>query len=801
MPASTSAPADTAARLSVPVQGMSCVRCAARIEERLADLDGVESAAVTFADERARVSYDPDRVGGDAIVAAIERAGYSVPPTTLRLRIGGMTCAACAGRVERALRHSPGVISAQVNPSSELATAAVVPGVATDAALIAAVETAGYRAELAPSAAAEQRAAERADRRRDRREGLLLLASAACTAPLMAPMVLAPLGVSASLPGWLQLVLAALVQFVAGGRFYRSAWAALRDRSANMDVLVTIGTSAAFALSLVHLQRGGHLYFESAAAIITFVRLGKWLEARAKRSTTGAIRALMALRPDTARVRRGDREVEVAPETVSRGEIVLVRPGERIPVDGVICAGESTVDESLLTGESLPVSKTRDDAVTAGTINGDGGLEIEATEVGDESTLARIVALIQDAQTSKAPVQQTVDRVSAIFVPTIIGIAALTLVGWWLAGVAVDTALLRAVAVLVIACPCALGLATPAALMVGTGIAARAGILIKDAQALERTRDIDVVVFDKTGTLSQGRPEVTATLAEDPDAVLALAAAAQRSSEHPLAEAIRRAASERDLGHEVAAATSFQALPGRGIVAQVDGQEVVIGSERLMRERGVGLDAYAESAAEQRAAGMSVMWVSRERALLGVIAVGDRLRESAAEAVARLAQAGIRAAILTGDHHAVAERVADQLGVNEVFAERLPEDKADAIAAMRRGGDIVAMVGDGVNDAPALAAADVSFAMGSGTDVAMQTASVTLMRPDPTLVADAIAISRATRRTVSQNLAWAFAYNCVGIPLAALGLLTPMVAGAAMALSSVSVVTNALLLRLRLPDR
>jgi Cu+-exporting ATPase len=780
-------------RATLPIDGMSCVSCAAQIETVLQKIDGVGEAVVNFAAENATISYDPSRVDVEHLASTIERAGYRVPPETVRLRIGGMTCATCAGRIEQVLRRQSGVLSAQVNLASELATVATIRGTTSSVRLIEAIERAGYRAELAVSAAAEREAADRAEGLRARRELWALLGAAALTAPLIAPMVLAPFGIQWTLPGWFQLALATPVQLIAGARFYRGAWSALRAGGANMDVLVALGTTAAFGLSLVLLASGGHLYFEGAAAIITFVRLGKWLEARAKHSTTRAIRALMALKPETARVRRQDREVEVPAEAVGRGEIVVIRPGERVPVDGIIVEGESQLDESLITGESLPVFKGIGGNVTGGSINGDGLLAVETTRVGEESMLARIVALIQDAQGSKAPIQRTVDRVAAVFVPVVVGVAALTLLGWLLAGASIEAAVINAVAVLIIACPCALGLATPAALMVGTGAAARAGILIKDAQALELTLAVDTVVLDKTGTLTEGRPEVLEVAADDRDELLRLVAAAQHGSEHPLAEAIRRAASERGL--EIPQATGFKALPGKGVEARLNGREVTVGSPRLMAERKVDLSEYQDRAAELEAVGMTVIWACDGNRLLGGIALGDKPRASSHRALARLKAEGVETVMLTGDNRAAAETVGKALGVSRVIAEVLPEDKAREIVSLHTQGRTVAMVGDGINDAPALAAADVGFAMGTGTDVAMHTAGVTLMRPEPTLIADAISISRATRRKIRQNLFWAFVYNTVGIPLAASGFLTPMFAGAAMALSSVSVVTNALLLR------
>jgi Cu+-exporting ATPase len=502
----------------------------------------------------------------------------------------------------------------------------------------------------------------------------------------------------------------------------------------------------------------------------------------------------MELRPEVARVRRGDLVLEVPPETVARGEIVVVRPGERVPVDGRIIEGASQLDESLLTGESLPQTKEVGDPVTGGSINGDGLLAIETTRVGDETTLARIVSMVEDAQGAKAPIQRTVDRVSAVFVPIVIAIALVTWVAWLLASGDMEKALIYAVSVLVIACPCALGLATPAALMVGTGAAARAGILIKDAEALEQTHKVDVVVFDKTGTLTEGKPKVSQVLAEDKKHVLQVAAACQYGSEHPLAQAIVNAANDEESNKSLAA-SEFQAIAGKGVRAIVNGKEVFVGSPRLMREHDVSTSSWDSQAAALEAEGMTLVWVAQEGQALGAIAIGDAPRPSAQLAIKRLKDIGVKTVMLTGDNQAAANTIGSKLGISEVIAEVLPEDKAAKVSELREQGHVVAMVGDGVNDAPALAAADVGLAMSSGSDVAMHTAGVTLMRPKPGLVADAIGISGATTRKIRQNLFWAFAYNTIGIPLAALGFLSPMLAGGAMALSSVSVLGNALLLR------
>ena len=803
---------DTTAReIDLPIEGMTCASCAVRLEKALGKMAGVDLATVNFASEKARVRFDPGQVDPAAIAAAVARAGFDVPTASARLAIGGMTCATCAGRVEKALGRVPGVSAAQVNLASEIATVAFSPGVVAVPTLIAAVERAGYEASEAGSAAERDAERDAANARRARRDLILLAGSAALTVPLLAPMLLALFGVHAMLPGWLQLALATPVQVVAGARFYRGAWSALRAATGNMDLLVALGTTAAFGLSLVTLATapGAHLYFEASAAVITLVLLGKHLESRAKRKTTDAIRALMALRPETARILRDGAELEVPADAVATGDIVVIRPGERVPIDGVVVSGESQVDESLVTGESLPVPKGPEDPVTGGAINGDGLLHVRATHVGADSLLSRVVALVEGAQATKAPVQRLVDKVAAVFVPVVVAIAALTFTGWLVAGAPAGVALIHAVAVLVIACPCALGLATPTALMVGTGAAAKAGILIRDAEALERAHAVTVVVFDKTGTLTEGRPDVRAVIPApanpDADALLALAAAVQAGSEHPLGRAIVRAAQERALA--CPAATGFRAVPGRGITATVAGAAVHIGSRRYLDDLGVDRTPLEERAVALEGEGMTAMWVAAQGeadaalALVGLIAAGDRPRETARAAIDGLRARGVQTIMLTGDNARTAQVVADALGVDRVLAEVLPGDKAAEVQRLRGEGAVVAMVGDGVNDAPALAAADVGFAMATGSDVAMETAGVTLMRPEPTLVADAIAVSRATVRKIRQNLFWAFFYNVIGIPLAAAGLLSPVVAGAAMAASSVSVVTNALLLKRWRPTR
>ena len=705
----------------------------------------------------------------------------------LTLQVSGMSCASCVRRVEKALQAVPGVQQASVNLATEKASVKALPNVPVDA-LTAALDKAGYPATAVESASAPPAP--------EPSGGLPAwwpaAAGAALSLPLMLPMLL-----GVALPGWLQLLLATPVQFVLGARFYRAGWAALKAGSGNMDLLVALGTSAAYGLSVYLLARHPghtHLYFEASAAVITLVLLGKFLEHRAKRQTTDAIRALHALRPATARVLRGDVEVEVPLAEVRVGDLVAVRPGDRIAVDGEIVSGRSHVDESLITGESLPVAKSEGQRVTGGAINAEGALTVRTTAIGAETALARIIRMVESAQAAKAPIQRIVDRVSAVFVPIVLVLAALTFAGWWLHAGDAEQALVNAVAVLVIACPCALGLATPTTLMAGTGVAARQGILIKDAEALELAHAVTVVVFDKTGTLTVGQPTLTAILpAQDVsrEEVLQQAAALQRSSSHPLALAVLAEAR----GLAALPVEQARALPGRGVEGVVRGRPLALGSARLAQERGVLGGTLAAEARQLEAEGHTVSWLVEGSRLLGLLAFGDRIKDSAAEAVAQLQARGIRTVMLTGDSRGAAAGVARQLGIGEVHAEVLPGDKAAAVQALRDGGAVVAFVGDGLNDGPALAAASVGFAMAGGADVATEAAGVTLMRGDPRLVVDALDISHRTYAKIRQGLFWAFAYNVVGIPLAAFGLLSPVIAGAAMAFSSVSVVANALSLK------
>ncbi|HWP18042.1 MAG TPA: heavy metal translocating P-type ATPase [Burkholderiaceae bacterium] len=792
--------ATTSTELALPVEGMTCASCVGRVERALAKVPGVRQAQVNLATETASVQAAPAAL--PQLVRAVREAGYDVPRRTLQLQIGGMTCASCVGRVERALTRTPGVLSASVNLATESATVETLASVAPQT-LREAVRQAGYDARLP-----EQPATAAPHARRDT-EGRAVALAALLSLPLVVPMVGDLFGRHWMLPGWAQWLLATPVQFWLGARFYRAGWKALRAGTGNMDLLVALGTSAAYGLSAwLWLQDPDgmpHLYFESAAVVITLVLLGKWLEARAKRRTTDAIRALQALRPETARVVRDGQERNVPIAEVRVGDLVVVRPGERVPVDGVVVEGRTHADESMLTGESLPVSKEPGDRMTAGSVNAEGLVRLRTAAIGAETALARIVRLVESAQAVKPPIQRVVDRVSAVFVPVVVAVAVLTWLGWGLASGDWSAAVLPAVAVLVIACPCALGLATPAAIMAGTGTAARHGILIKDAQALEVAHGVQVVAFDKTGTLTEGRPRLAALLVSGmapEDEVLSLAAALQAGSEHPLAHAVVEAARARGL--HAPAADGVQAVAGRGVSARVRGRELRLGSSRWMDELGVDRSMLQGEAERLQAEGRTVSWLadlSDRPRLIALLAFGDTLKASADEAVAALHARGIRTVLVSGDNVGSARAVATRLGIDEVRAEVLPGDKATIVAELRAAGRRVAMVGDGINDAPALAAADVGMAMSSGTDVAMHAAGITLMRGDPALVADALDISRRTTRKIHQNLFWAFVYNVVGIPLAAFGLLNPVVAGAAMALSSVSVVTNALLLTRWKPAR
>ena len=705
------------------------------------------------------------------------------PGTHLSLGVSGMTCAACATRIEKVLRRLPGVAEANVNLATEVARVDGDSRV-TRAAVEAAIHKAGYgvRAEAA-----------RADDSAGlRRELIAILIGGALTLPLVAPMLGALFDTHVMLPAWWQLALAAPVQFWLGAPFYVGAWKALRGGTANMDVLVALGTSAAYGLSF-YLMLGGevHLYFESAAVIIVLVRLGKWLESRAKRRTLRALEALESLRPTEALVRgtHGDEIVPIA--ALKAGDLLVVKPGARIAADGSVAEGRSAVDQSLLTGESRPVEVEAGDHVIGGAINGDGLLLVRVTATGAESMLSRIVRMVAEAQGAKAPIQRLVDRISAVFVPAVLIIALITVAGWVIAGHGWEAAILHAVAVLVIACPCALGLATPTAIMVGTGVGAKNGILIRDAVALETAGATTLMAFDKTGTLTIGKPTLSEIVPAEGiarDKALALAAALQGGANHPLAHAVTEAAAALALP----AATDLVTLPGRGVSGRIDGRNLLLGNARLMQERDIDTAALGDAAERLLAQGNSLSYLAEGGRALALLAFGDAPKPGVKAALAALHKLGIRSLMLTGDNVAAARHLAQEIGLDDIRADLLPQDKVKAVADLRAQGEVVAMVGDGINDAPALAAADLGIAMATGTDVAIETAGIALMRGDPLLAPAAIDLARATKRKIVQNLVWAFLFNVLGIPLAALGGLTPIIAGAAMAASSVTVVTNAL---------
>ncbi len=720
----------------------------------------------------------------------------------LDIGIGGMTCSSCVSRVEKVLKKVPGVETATVNLATESARIVYAPGEQMEALLRRAVRDAGYEPRAADAAIDAPDASLWA--------GFMPVGiGLALSVPLVVPMVGDLLGKHWMLPALWQFLLATPIQFVLGARFYKAGWGALKALTGNMDLLVALGTTAGWALSMwlwltAEPDTIVHLYFEVSAVVITLVLLGKWLEARVKRQTTSAIRALHALRPDVAHLMGLDGEVDVPVAEVLVGDRIVVKPGERFPVDGKLLEGHTQIDESMLTGEPLPVSREAGDKLTGGSINGDGRVVMQVSAVGSGTVLSNIIRLVEDAQAAKAPIQRLVDQVSSVFVPVVLVIALATLLGWWLSGYAFEMALIHAVAVLVIACPCALGLATPAAIMAGTGVAAKNGILIKDAQALELAHKVDVVVFDKTGTLTLGRPELTAFVVVpgmDEDEVLKIAASLQSGSEHPLARAVLTSAQARGLAF--AAPGNVHAVPGHGTEGEVGGRSFLIGSLRWMDLLKVDMRAVARQTTDWQEKGATVSAMAERTAtglsLRALMAFGDEPKPGAKEALAALRASGIRVVMITGDNRGAAEAMARRLGLRpeegEVMAEVLPGDKAARVMALKEGGHTVAMVGDGVNDAPALAAADVGMAMGNGTDVAMHAAGITLMRGDPLLVAAALTISSRTVAKIRQNLFWAFVYNAAGIPLAALGFLSPVIAGAAMAMSSVSVVTNALLLK------
>ena len=790
-------------KITLKVLGMECSACVARVERALNKMEGVGGAAVNFAVGNVTINYDRGRVGVDDLIKVIVDQGYRVPTSRVELKIGGMTCAACSARVERTLSGMEGVFKANVNLAMERATVEYDPGRVSPAELKKAVVDAGYRAEDAevrPDGDSEKLERER----ETRRQLTLFILSAAFSLPLLSMMFADLFGFH--LPALLhnkifQFALATPVQFIAGYQFYRGAYSSLRHGSANMDVLVAMGTSAAYFYSVATtFFFPGHVYYETGAIIITLILLGKMLESIAKGRTSEAIKKLMGLQARTARVVRDGKETDIPVEDVVKGDLVLVRPGEKVPVDGSVKDGFSSVDESMLTGESLPVDKKPGDEVIGGTINKHGSFRFEATRVGSETALAQIIRIVEEAQGSKAPIQRLADVISAYFVPTVVGVALLTFLTWYFI---VDPgnfsrALINFTAVLVIACPCALGLATPTSIMVGTGRGAENGILIKGGEHLEKAHSLNTIVLDKTGTITRGEPSLTDVIAVgeiSEKEMLRLVASAEKGSEHPLGEAIVKGAREK--GIDLADPQGFEAVPGQGIVARIDGRDLLIGNRRLMNSRNIDISDLEKWADRLEGEGKTSMLVAVNGSPAGAVAVADTVKDSSAEAIGALHQMGIKTIMLTGDNRRTAEAIARQVGIpaENVLAEVLPQDKAREVSRLKEEGFMVGMVGDGINDAPALATADIGFAIGTGTDVAMEAADITLIKGDLRGVAASIRLSRGTMRNIKQNLFWALFYNSLGIPVAAMGFLSPVLAGAAMAFSSVSVVSNALRLK------
>ncbi|MFQ5913224.1 MAG: heavy metal translocating P-type ATPase [Nitrospinota bacterium] len=803
------------ARVDLPVTGMTCGACVSRVEKGLSSLTGVTSATVNFGTERASVQFDPQRLSITDLIGQVEEIGYGVASAKVALPIQGMTCASCVEKVERSLRALPGVLSAAVNLGTERASVECIPDLAPISALRAAVESVGYR----PLEVSEEELTDR-EREARQREIRLLQWKFTFSALLSALVILGSMhGLSALAPPWLRnfYVLWALttpIQFWAGWQFYRGAWAAARHGSADMNTLIAVGTSAAYLYSVGatllpdFFRRSGidpQVYFETAAVIITLILLGRLLEAQAKGRTSEAIKKLMGLRAKTARVIRDGEERDIPVGEVRVGDLVVVRPGEKVPVDGMIREGRSSLDESMLTGESLPVDKGPGDEVIGATLNKTGSFTFEARKVGKETALAQIIKLVEEAQGRKAPIQRLADKIAGVFVPIVIILAVATFFIWLGFGPmpAFNFALLNFVAVLIIACPCALGLATPTAIMVGTGRGAESGILIKGGESLEKARYIQTIVFDKTGTLTQGQPEVTDLVAANgfsTDDVLHLAGSAERSSEHPLGEAIIRKAQEREI--LLSDPEDFWAVPGLGVQATVDGQSVLLGNAKFLQDEGVEISKLLPAAEVQAEKGRTPMFLAVDKVLAGLLALADTPKENSRDAVEALHRLGLEVAMITGDDRRTAEAIAKEVGIDRVLAQVLPEDKALEIKRLQSEGKVVAMVGDGINDAPALAQADVGIALGTGTDVAIEASDITLIAGDLMGVVNAIRLSRRTLRTIKQNLFWAFAYNTAGIPIAAgilypffTLLLNPMVASLAMAFSSVSVLSNSLRLR------
>ena len=804
--------------ITIPVTGMTCANCALNIERGIKKLSGITEANVNFATEQASVSFDSDEIQIQDVVEKIHDAGYGVPKATVELPVTGMTCANCALTIERTLKKRvPGVVSASVNFASERARVEYIPSVATIDDMIAAIEKAGYGA-IRPDEVLGDEDAELAARNAEiQNQTRKFLVGVLFTAPLFFLSMGRDFGLlglwsHAVWVNWLFLTLATPVQFYTGWDYYTGGWKSLKNGSANMDVLVAMGSSVAYFYSLallIYPPLGEHVYFETSAVIITLIKLGKMLESRTKGKTGGAIRKLMGLRPKTATILENGKERDIPLSLVSVGDIVIVHPGESIPVDGLVLEGESSVDESMLTGEPIPVDKTPGNQVAGGTINGQGRLKFEATRVGKDTALARIIRLVQEAQGSKAPIQALADRVAAVFVPAVIGIALLTFILWWAIGGDFVPSMIRMVAVLVIACPCALGLATPTAIMAGTGKGAEKGLLFKNSEALEMATKLDTIVLDKTGTITVGKPSVvnvivSDALVKDEQELLKIGASVERGSEHPLGRAIVKEAEKR--GIDLFEPDHFKSSSGLGVQARINGQEVLVGKPNWFDEMGLNFDHAKDHITSLQAEGKTVMMVVVDQKLAGLIAVADTIKPESRETIGQLHGANLKVVMLTGDNVQTAKAIASEVGIDDLFAEVRPEEKSSKIRELQDNGEKVGMVGDGINDAPALAQADVGLAIGTGTDVAIETGDVILVSGNLSGVSRAIQLSRATMKTVRQNLFWAFFYNIILIPVAAgvlypfgflpefLRQLHPMLAALAMAVSSITVVSNSLLL-------
>ncbi|WP_077706083.1 heavy metal translocating P-type ATPase [Virgibacillus dokdonensis] len=784
--------------VTVGVTGMTCAACSSRIEKVLNKVDGVE-AQVNLTTEKANLDYDPEKVSLEDITEKIEKLGYGVETEKVEFDITGMTCAACSNRIEKVLSKQQGVENATVNLANETAVIEYQPSFIDEEKFIGIVEKLGYQAQ--PKANKEEKQSHK--EKQIQRMKTKLIISAILSIPLLVTMLDHLFGLS--LPSifmnpWFQFALATPVQFIIGWQFYDGAYKNLRNKAANMDVLVALGTSAAYFYSLYEAIKTignpgymPHLYFETSAILITLILFGKYLETKAKSKTTMAISKLLNLQAKQARVIRNNEETMIPVEEVVLGDRLIVKPGEKIPVDGVVIRGHTAVDESMLTGESLPVEKALKDTVIGATMNKNGTIEMEATKVGKDTALASIVKVVEDAQGSKAPIQRLADVISGYFVPIVVSIAMLTFIIWiaFVTPGELESALVTSIAVLVIACPCALGLATPTSIMVGTGKAAEQGILFKGGEHLERTHQLDAIIFDKTGTITKGKPEITDFTGTDE--VLQLVASAEKSSEHPLAEAIVAGATEKGL--ELFDTDEFQAIPGHGISAQINGKKILVGTRALMEKYNIVYQQEETAMQSFEENGKTAMLIAVDDQFAGIVAVADTVKETAKEAISQLQNEGLEVIMLTGDNERTAKAIAKQVGIDHVIAQVLPEEKADKVKMIQEMGKHVAMVGDGINDAPALAVADIGIAIGTGTEVAIEAADVTILGGELLLIPKAIKASHATIKNIRQNLFWAFAYNTVGIPIAAVGLLAPWIAGAAMAFSSVSVVSNSLRLK------